>query len=415
MRIALLGPFAGPSLTANFTFAAEAAGLPAGYSGAPLMTVLAKALVERGHEVAAITTDTSCPIDELTPFRLYRGRELRAYFCPQRPRSFRSAQGRRGRAWDFFRFERDALSAAIDDFAPDLIHAHWTYEFVWAALDSGTPTLATAHDSPLKVLRYTPNLYRLARYFMARRVLRRCTHLTAVSPDLERDLRSLTPAAIHVVSNPIAHEILSAEGCPASAADSRTLMMVLNGWTSLKNASTALEGFARARSKDPALRLLCFGSGYEHGGQAQRWATARGVAEGVEFRGPTPHHAVLAQMRSSLALLHPSRWEACCMAIAEAMSLGLPVIGGVHTDGVPWQLDEGRAGILVDVVDAGAIATGISALSLDRSRWLAISKAARARARELFTVDAVVNRYVSLYEGVRAEGLRGTSSMSVES
>ncbi len=31
------------------------------------------------------------------------------------------------------------------------------------------------------------------------------------------------------------------------------------------------------------------------------------------------------------------------MAIAESMSLGLPVVAGRNTDGVSWQLDNGRA------------------------------------------------------------------------
>ena len=397
MRIALLGPFTGPSLTGAFEFPEGDGPLPPGYPGAPLMTVLAKALTERGHEVAAISTDYSTPIAELEPFRSFQGRGVRAYFCPQRPRSFRGAYGRRGRMLDFFQYERECLLKAIADYQPDVIHAHWTYEFVWAALDSGVPTLATAHDSPVKVVRYTPNMYRLWRYFMARRVLKRCQHLTAVSPDLERDLKGFTPASIQVVANPIADTILNAPGCVEQAYDSKTLMTVLNGWTDLKNGATALHAFHLAQRVDPELKLVCFGSGFGADGEAQRWAAGKGYTANVEFRGPTPHALIVEKMRTSMALLHPSRWEACCMSIAEAMSVGLPVIAGQATDGVPWQLDGGRAGVLTDVTDAQVMADAILALSRDRSRWQSISGAARARARQLFAIDPVVDRYVSLY------------------
>ncbi|MCW5635506.1 MAG: glycosyltransferase family 4 protein [Rubrivivax sp.] len=397
MRIALVGPFTGPSLAGAFAFPESAGPLPPGYPGAPLMTVLAKALVARGHEVAAITTDYATPIAELEPFRSFAGRDIRAYFCPQRPRSFRSAYGRRGRMLDFFRYERDCLRRAIADFAPEVVHAHWTYEFAWAALDSGVPTLATAHDSPLKVVRFTPNMYRLWRYFMARRVLARCRHLTAVSPDLERDLRDLAPGPIRVVANPIAEEILRSPGCVERAMDSKMLMMVLNGWTDLKNGATALHAFQLARRADPDLRLVCFGSGFEPDGEAASWAAGQGFTANVEFRGPTPHALILEKMRTSMALLHPSRWEACCMSIAEAMSVGLPVIAGQATDGVPWQLDDGRAGVLADVTNPQSLADAVVALSRDRDRWNGISAAARARARELFAIDPVVDRYVALY------------------
>lgn len=411
MKIALLGPFTGPMLAGAFAFP-DTQKLPPGYPGAPLMTVLARALVERGHEVAAITTDYSTPIGELEPFRAFQGRGMRAYFCPQRPRSFRGAYGRRGRALDFFRYERDGLRAAIADFAPDVIHAHWTYEFVWAALDSGVPTLATAHDSPLKVVRFTPNLYRLFRYFMARRVLARCKHLSAVSPDLERDLRHLAPAKIEVVANPIANDILRSPGAVPQAFDSKSLMMVLNGWTDLKNGATALHAFHLARQRDPQLRLTCFGSGFEPDGEAQRWAAGKGFTANVEFRGPTPHPLILEKMRTSMALLHPSRWEACCMSIAEAMSVGLPVIAGRATDGVPWQLDDGRAGVLTDVTDAAATAEAIVALSHDRAHWQQISAAARTRAQDLFAVDPVVERYLSLYAAARQAAPAGSARAS---
>lgn len=405
VRIALVGPFSGPSLAAAPGFPAP---LPPGYPGAPLMTALAKALVERGHRVAAISTDYYTPVDELEPFRLFRGNGIDVYYCPQRPRSFRASGGRRGRALDFFAFERACLQQALQHFAPDVVHAHWVYEFAWAALDSGLPTLVTAHDSPLQVLRYMPEPYRLARYVMARRVLRRCHHLTAVSPDLERDLRGLTPAAVQVVPNPLSGPVAQAAPCTPQAFDGKTLVMVLNGWIRLKNGMRALRAFAEARRADPALRLVCLGADYQEGGPAQRWAQARGLADGVHFRGPVAQAELVQQLRGSLALLHPSLLEACSMAIAEAMAIGLPVIAGAKTAGVAWQLDSGRAGVLVDVRDPASMAEGIVRLAADRHRWQALSTAARGRARELFSVDTVVNRYLALYaELPRAPALAG--------
>ncbi|MCZ7562814.1 MAG: glycosyltransferase [Burkholderiales bacterium] len=113
---------------------------------------------------------------------------------------------------------------------------------------------------------------------------------------------------------------------------------------------------------------------------------------------------VLREMQRSAALLHPSRGEACSMAIAEAMSLGLPVIAGRRTDGVGWQLDQGRAGVLVDVNDARDIARGIEAATADFAIWLEMSAAARRRARELFSIDRVVDEYLSPLRGGAARG-----------
>jgi len=398
MRIAVIAPFTGPELSAAFSFATPDGALPPGYTHAPAhLVALVAALVERGHQVATLSTDYTTPIQALEPFRRFRGPRLQAYFCPQRPHGRRWHAGMPGRALDFFRYERRCLARAIEDFDPDVIHAHWTYEFAWAALDSGRPTLATAHDSPASVLRFMPDSYRLARYLMARRVLPRCTHLSAVSPDLASDLRRWSPGPIAVVPNPMPSQTLQGPGCAAEAVGSHTLVMVLNGWNRLKNGATALQAFRLARQEHPHLRLVCFGAGFEADGAAARWAAARGCDAQVEFRGPRPHAEILEQMRHGLALLHPARWEACCMAIAEAMSVGLPVIAGRHTGGVAWQLDDGRCGLLVDVNDARALARAVAQAGRDARHWAQMSQAARARARVLFALDDVTDRYLALY------------------
>ncbi|MCZ7562812.1 MAG: hypothetical protein M5U08_02550 [Burkholderiales bacterium] len=71
MRIALIGPFDGPALESRFEFVPREARLPPGYPGSPLTSVLARALVDRGHTLAAITTDYTLPPERLEPFKIH--------------------------------------------------------------------------------------------------------------------------------------------------------------------------------------------------------------------------------------------------------------------------------------------------------------------------------------------------------
>lgn len=402
MRIAIVAPFDGVSLSRRFEFPPSALPLPEGYTGAPLVSVLAQALARRGHRVAAITNHYGRPGCVGRPFMHVAAPDIDVYFAEGRQRSLRYEDGRWGRAWDMFAFERRGLVEAIRHFRPDIVHAHWTYEFAWAALDSGYPTLVTAHDSPVKVLRYMPTAYRAIRLLMARRVLRRSRTLTAVSPDLAADLRWFTDTPIAVVPNPIDDELARDDPSARPAPQQPTFVMVLNGWTALKNGRPALRGFAMARARMPerAPRLVCFGDGWQADGPAREWARREGVDAGVEFRGPVPHAEILSALRSATALVHPSLWEACSMAIAEAMTLGLPVIGGDRTDGVPWQLDDGRAGLLCDVRDARSIAASIERLIEDSTFRTKIAAAAGLRARELFAMKSVMSLYGDLYNVV---------------
>ena len=79
------------------------------------------------------------------------------------------------------------------------------------------------------------------------------------------------------------------------------------------------------------------------------------------------------------------------------MHAALPVIGGQRSGAIPWTLDEGRCGLLVDVRDPGAIADGILRLFADPGLATELGQAARSRAVTTFGADAVVHGYLDAY------------------
>ena len=66
-------------------------------------------------------------------------------------------------------------------------------------------------------------------------------------------------------------------------------------------------------------------------------------------------------------------------------------------EAVPWTLDEGRCGLLVDVRDPGAIAEGILRLFANPGLATELGQAARSRAVTTFGADAVVRGYLDAY------------------
>ena len=195
-------------------------GAPQGYAGAPLIGVLIGELLRRGHRVSAFTTDSSLPPE--AGVRRIGGSAFDLYLCPACPRAWRVNGSYPGRAVDCFARERAVLTGVMVRAAPDLIHAHWTYEFALAALDTGLPCLVTCHDDPRVVLRHTRSPYRAIRYFMARRVFTRAHHFTTVSSYMADALARSAPG-IPVVPNPVADYALSKgwelHGSPTMAWD----------------------------------------------------------------------------------------------------------------------------------------------------------------------------------------------------
>ena len=164
MRVAVAGPIdleiLQPCLDTEVT--------SAGYRF-PMTAHLVAELVTRGIPTVAVTTDPAVH----APYRL-RGPSLEVHVVPSRARA-------RDRALDAFRAERRLRTEALVSAAPDVIHAHWTYEFAMAARATGLPTLVTVHDWAPAVLRLHRDVYRTIRLGMQARVLSTAPALTAVT------------------------------------------------------------------------------------------------------------------------------------------------------------------------------------------------------------------------------------------
>ena len=302
---------------------------------------------------------------------------------------------------DFFRIERHAIERAIEIDKPDVVHAHWTYEFALAAIASKRPHLVTCHDSPVQILRFMPNLYRLGRYFMARMVFQNAKALSAVSSYLKDEVSKFARVPVTTIPNPAPPILLSGEvsSAPRSVDLNRlNIAMILNGWDKRKNPAPAFEAFAMLRQAIPSATLHLFGRDFGPGEKAQLWAQSRGLGQGVVFHGSTPHKKLLSILSTVNLLLHPALEESCPMALVEAMALGLPVVGGHESGGVPWVLDYGAAGVLTDVRSPESIFRAMIEILENPEQFLKIAHAGLKRVHEVFGPDVVAQEYEKVYQ-----------------
>jgi glycosyltransferase involved in cell wall biosynthesis len=360
--------------------------LPAGLGGSPV-NLLTRELLKRGRKITLFTLDP-----QLAKEQVFRGEQLTVCVGPYRPRP-------RHRATDFFAAERAYLRSAITRERPDILHAQWTYEFALASLASGVPTLITAHDAPVNVLRHNPTIYRLIRTLMAWKAVRGSSRLVAVSPHVDTHLRryQFLKGAAEVIPNGLPDSLFS-QAAVANHGSRQHFATVLNGWGNYKNGQAAIEAFALTRQKAPDARLFMFGAGHGPGEVAERWAREQKLDQGIEFVGMVPHDKLLSRLAESIDILvHPALEEAQPMSIIEAMSLGIPVIGGHKSGGVPWTLDNGQAGMLVDVGNPAAIAAAMVELAHDSQKRADWGMRGRRLAESRYHIRAVADAYETLY------------------
>ena len=397
MHIGIVGPIA--TLDVQHLLHGDISKLPQGYSGGPLLATLMGELIKRGHTVSAFTLTNDLPAIKKTSV-VALGNRFSLTYVPMRRRAWRPNGWLPGRIVDLYRFEIEELKLAIQHTQPDVLHAHWVYEFALAATATNIPCVVTCHDSPYTIAklslksRPTRSLYRWLRVIMALRTFKRAQYITAVSPYMRDAVQALTRYPITVVPNPVdaiavsTGKLRSVQKCPQIA-------MVCNGWDAWKNPKPGLIAFTQLQRHISTAQLHLYGADFGPGQIAQQWCTAQGIDQGLHFHGPLSHHQLLQRLGAHDLLLHTSIEESFGMVIAEAMAMGLPVVAGESSGAVPWVV--GSNGCLCDITSASAIEKTLLK-ALDATRYGQLSQSGMDAVRRRFSTPAVVDLFLAQYE-----------------
>jgi L-malate glycosyltransferase len=369
---------------------------PRGYSGAPLLGTLICELIRKGHKVSVFTLSSDLPLKRDATVVL-QGPSLELHCCPMRPKAWPFNGRLPGRIVDLYAFERRALESAIARARPDVVHAHWSYEFAWAALRSGLPHVITCHDSPFVIARFQRDFrhggYRWLRAFMAWHVLRHAQLVTTVSPYMVDQIQPLCrpDVAVRVIPNPITDEAFVQKRL-ATVGGARVLM-VANGWDVRKNGQAALRAFSLFSEERSDAELHVYGHDHGPDEAAATWWRESGLTGRVFFHGAAPHRQILAAMSEANVFLHAALEESFGAVIAEAMASGTPVVGGKVSGAVPWVVGEG--GLLVDVTRPEEIALAMSTLTSNSTVSARLAQVGLERVKNYFNTEAVTTAYES--------------------
>lgn len=230
------------------------------------------------------------------------------------------------------------------------------------------------------------------------RVLRGRGHVEVIpnpmNPDVWRELRPSMPRVMH------------------SADREFVCVAVLGTWGDLKNGKTLLEAFGLVRASGTNARLQLVGGDYGPHGDAARWARRHNLAGGVDFIGPISNLEVADLLEAADVLTHPSREEACGMAIAEAQLASTAVIGGANSGGVGWTLDYGVAGVLVDIESAEQIAGAIVALADNPAYCSRLATAGHKLAMDRYEPSSISTRIEASLQRCIEQSVLSPSSRS---
>jgi sugar transferase (PEP-CTERM/EpsH1 system associated) len=182
----------------------------------------------------------------------------------------------------------------------------------------------------------------------------------------------------------------------------------------VKNQALLAHAFVRALADTPSLRsrmrLVIVGDGPMHG-EIRSILERGGVADLAWLTGARTDVADLLRMLDVFVL--PSLAEGISNTILEAMATGLPVVA-TDVGGNGELIDGGRTGVLVQSGDVAALADALARYANAPEAARLAGLAGRARAEQLYALDAMVAQYEALYERLLARSRRAGRRTAAE-
>ena len=292
----------------------------------------------------------------------------------------------------------------VDDYirglAPDIVHFQETYGI--GAGDVGAPNIFTVHGfDSLNLPTSKPRFWRLRsaiwRYVESKGLVNQ-KYIVSITPYVRDEIEAKTAAKIVDIDNAIDEKYFS---LPHDEIKGRIFFA---GWLNArKNPITLVKAFAKLVEKgvDAELRIAGEASDSDYFNRLQETIEKEGVKDKVVLLGRLNQQQIQQELQNTALFVLPSYQENAPMAIAEAMAVGIPVVSS-NVCGMPYMIEEGRTGYLVDPDDIPGLADKMAKLLLDDEGRREMGKECKEEAYRRYHPDSVARKTVDLYQQVIA-------------
>ncbi len=295
---------------------------------------------------------------------------------------------------------RKRLIRYMADLKPDILHVHETYGLGLGRIS--IPHVFTVHGFDHANLFANGARFGRIRSALWRQVERRGLaaqkHIISIAPYVRAMIEPLTDASIYDIDNPVDERFFQ---IVRQAEPGRILCV---GWINeRKNTLGSIEAFVRIAGRHVEAKLAIAGEPQEtaYFNRVRHSIEQNGIGDRVELLGHIDRARLEQELAKASVLLLPSRQENAPMAIAEAMAAGVPVVAS-NRCGIPYMVDEGQTGFLIDPESTEQIADRLAKLVDADLLGRQMGQAGRQVALERFHPSAVAEKTRAVYRRICA-------------
>jgi len=354
-----------------------------------LASALGEELAQRGHEVHFISYERPFRIPQDSPRLRFHPVVINDYGLFKYP--------------DYTLPLSVKMAEVSRDYGLDVLHVHYAVPHATAAIlardmlppEQKPRVVTTLHGTD------TTLLGRDAGYGPAIRHALECSDaVTTVSSFMEKETRRLLAVqrpieVIHNFFEPRAPKRSREEvRRELGLQNNEAMILHASNLRPLKRIDLLLEVAARIRPREAFKLVIMAGGDFA---PFQKEVARHGLADRIIVRERITD--IEDYLQAADLGLFTSETESFCLSILEAMCFGCPSVA-TAVGGIPEVTISGETGLLVPFGDVEAQARAVEMLLQNPTRRAAMGQAAKVRARKMFSAEAIVPRYESLYRKV---------------
>lgn len=297
-------------------------------------------------------------------------------------------------------FDQCRLKRKIREIKPDLIHAHMTAPlYGYPALKSGYPAIITVHGIVSEESKtwqgVSGRIKRVLFLVMENYVFKNAKTLTVVSPYVKNEIRKRCDSNIHVIPNGVHEDFFELKN---NEIENRLLFV--GGLEPRKGLLNLLKAVNIVKDEIPQLKLHIVGRVRKktYFKSLREYIGKNDLSKYVIFKGSLTEDELKKEFSECTVFTFPSQEESQGIVLLEAMAVRKPVIA-TNIGGIPYIVDNGKTGLLVEYGDVAGLARGILKLLKNKKLREEYGKKGREKAKSFSNVE-IAKRYYELYKTV---------------
>ncbi len=293
-----------------------------------------------------------------------------------------------------------SIRRTLERLAPDVVHAQGMGIYAAAAAQSRCPHVVTAHGIFFREAEFATGLAarlrRLLDSAFEQYCLARVANLISISPYVEEELVQNMGfrGRVYRIENPVEDRFFT-----TGEQGHETTILYAGRVIPRKGLLGLLHALVRVRSVMPEVCLRVAGeakSAPSYVEACKQFLAEQALDTAVTFLGSLSLEQMAEEYMRCAVLALPSKQETAPVVVAEARAAGRPVVA-TRVCGVPYMVEDGVNGLLVDDGDVGGMASALLRVLSDRRLRVQMGQRGREMAETRFRTEVVARQTRELY------------------